>query len=51
MSAVNAILPTPGKPAIVLAAVQGEALARRPIGRSGPPLRAPAGSIPVGTKE
>jgi hypothetical protein len=42
MSAVKAILPTPGESAIVLAAVQGEALARQPIGRPGLPLRAPA---------
>jgi len=39
------------KAAIVLAAVKGEAPARRPDGRPGPPLRATAVQIPAGTEE
>jgi len=37
--------------AIVLAAVKGSALARRPDGRPGPPLRAMAAKILAGTEE
>jgi hypothetical protein len=46
-----AVRPMSAKTAIVLAAVQGEALSRRPGGRPGPPLRATAEQMSVGTKE
>jgi hypothetical protein len=44
-------LPTLGQRASVLATVQGGALKRRPDGRPGPPLRAPAARTSVGTEE
>src|ERR1700730_13846494 len=51
IATVHAIAPRDRKAAIVLAAVQGETLSRRPIGRPGPPLRAMAVAGMVGTEE
>jgi hypothetical protein len=51
MTMMHAILPRDRMAAIVLAAVKGEALARRPDGRPGPPLRATAEQILAGTEE
>jgi hypothetical protein len=45
ITTMHMILPMDRKAAIVLAAVKGEALARRPDGRPGPPLRATAVQI------
>jgi hypothetical protein len=51
IATVHAIAPRDRKAAIVLAAVQGEALSRRPSGRPGLPLRATAVMDLVGTEE
>ena len=51
IATMHAIAPRDRKAAIVLAAVQGEALSRRPGGRPGPPLRAMAVTDLVGTEE
>jgi hypothetical protein len=42
ITTMHSIVPRDRKAAIVLATVKGEALARRPDGRPGPPLRAMA---------
>ena len=51
IATMHAIVPRDRKAAIVLAAVQGKALSRRPRGRPGPPLRATAIANVVGTEE
>jgi hypothetical protein len=48
---MRSIVPRDRKAAIVLAAVKGEALARPPGGRPGPPLRATAVQMLAGTEE
>ncbi|MGH6707542.1 MAG: hypothetical protein ACREEK_01105, partial [Bradyrhizobium sp.] len=48
---MHTIIPRDRKAAIVLAAVKGEALTRRPNGRPGPPLRATTVRTLAGTKE
>src|SRR5712664_506114 len=51
ITTMHSILRRDRKAAIVLAAVKGEALARRPDGRPAPPLRATALQILSGTEE
>jgi hypothetical protein len=51
ITTTHSIVPRDRRAAIVLAAVKGEALARRPDGRPGPLLRATAVKILAGTKE
>src|SRR6202012_6206441 len=51
IATMHAIAPRDRKAAIVLSAVQGEALSRRPNGCPGPPLRAMAVVDMVGTEE
>ena len=51
IATMHTIVPRDRKAAIVLAAVKGEALTRRPDGRPGPPLRATAVRTLAGTKE
>jgi hypothetical protein len=48
---MHSIVPRCRKAAIVLAAVKGEALARRPDRRPGAPLRATAVQLLAGTEE
>jgi hypothetical protein len=48
---MHTIVPRDRKHAVVLAAVKGEALSRRPRGRLGPPLRATAIAKMIGTEE
>jgi hypothetical protein len=45
------LFPNERKRAAVLAPVQGKAASRRPFGRPGPPLRATAAQLLVGTEE
>jgi hypothetical protein len=51
ITTMRSIVPRDRKAAIVLAAVKGEALARRPSGRPGPPLRATAVQMLAGTEQ
>jgi hypothetical protein len=51
ITTMHSIVPRDRKAAMVLATVKGEALARRPGGRPGPPLRATAVQILSGTEE
>jgi hypothetical protein len=51
ITTMHSVVPRDRKAAIVLAAVKGEALARRPDGRPGPPLRATAVQVLAGTEE
>jgi hypothetical protein len=51
IATMQAIAPRDRKAAIVLTAVQGKALSRRPRGRPGPTLRAMAVTDLVGTEE
>jgi hypothetical protein len=51
IATMHTIVPRDRKRAVVLAAVKGEALSRRPRGRPGPPLSATAVAKMVGTQE
>ena len=51
ITTMHSIFPRDRKAAIVLATVKGEALARRPDGRPGLPLRATAVQVLAGTEE
>src|SRR5450631_1190111 len=51
LNTMHSVVPRDRKAAIAMATVKGKALARRPDGRPGPPLRATAVQVSAGTEE
>jgi len=51
ITTMHSVVPRDRRAAIALATVKGEALARRPDGRPGPPRRATAVQVLAGTEE